>query len=393
MQFPALGAVLRVKPIYPVYSVTDRLFRIGAQRGITVDIDDPLGQMRTLVDLLTGDHTTAEVIARVRARFPGLTDDDVLGGIAHLDRKGLLEDATPNRYETDADLSRYLGNVNYFSHYADLTRSRATPQDELRAARVVLLGLGGGGSYALPLLVAAGVGEIVAVDYDRVELTNLNRQLLYTESDLGRLKTEVAAERARAVNSTVRVTTITRQIASAADVADLVDGADVAICAIDEPPFVAQRRVNAGCVSRGVPYVCGGSFVSRGRVFAVLPGESGCLDCLHVHYSQQDPLFAAQLAAILEQDTGEVTIAFPPHIAAVASFMVAEAVRIITGHAPPVAVGRQVELEYETGNWERLWDWPRFADECPTCGAGTDRASFGMYEDVTAGLSGTPAAP
>ncbi|MEU8819356.1 ThiF family adenylyltransferase [Actinoplanes sp. NPDC048796] len=382
----ALDAKLRVKPIYPVYSVTDRLFRIGAQRGITVDIDDPHGQMRALVDLLGGDRTIAAVLEQMRQRFPQLTDADMLEAIRQLAGRGLLEGAEPTPYETDPSLTRYLGNVNYFSHYATIAESRAAAQEKLRESKVVLFGLGGGGSYALPLLVAAGFGEIVAVDYDRVELSNLNRQLMYAEQDVGQFKADVAQRRMRQANSTVAVSTITKKIESARDVADIVGGADIAICAIDEPPFVAQRRVNAGCVSQGVPYVCGGSFVSRGRVFSVHPGESGCLDCLHIYYAGKDPLFASQLSAILDQDTGDVTIAFAPHIATVASFMVAEAVRMTTGHAPALSVGRQLELEYETGSWEHLWEWPRYGDECPTCGTGNPGDMFSMYEDVTASL-------
>ncbi|TYB64765.1 ThiF family adenylyltransferase [Nonomuraea sp. PA05] len=369
---------IRVKPIYPKYRLDDGCFRIGAQAGVTVEISDPYGELWTLVNALDGARPLGEVVAVVREAFPHLGLDDVLDAVRDLDGRGFVEDAEPTAYDGD-DLSRYVGNINYFSHYDRLSSHRGAVQDRLRAAHCVLFGLGGGGSYILPLLLGAGFGKITAVDYDRVERTNLNRQFLYRESDLGSYKSEAAARLAGQLNPDVAFVPVQQRIESATQAAELVRGADVAICAIDEPPFIAQRRVNAGCVRESVPYVGGGSFVTRGRMFTVRPFETGCLDCLHLYYRRNDPRYLTKLGAALRSGLGSVTIAFPPHIALVAAMIAGEAIRLVTGHAEPIALARQIDVHFETGALQVMSSWPRDEIGCPVCGAGADAGEFEVW--------------
>ncbi len=188
---------------------------------------------------------------------------------------------------------------------------------------MTLFGLGGGGSAILPLLVALGVGRIVAVDYDRVEESNLNRQFLYHESDVGELKTTVAQRVVKNLNSRIDFSTITRKIHAAEDVYEIVRGSDLAICAIDEPPYLAQRRVNAGCVAADVTCLFAGSQVTRGRLYTVVPGQSGCFDCLNIHYTRTDPQFERQFRGFHEIDFDPPTIAFAPDILRLGSALAA----------------------------------------------------------------------
>jgi molybdopterin/thiamine biosynthesis adenylyltransferase len=378
---------VRIKPIYPKYRLDEGRFRLGAQAGVTIEVSDPHGQMWTLVNALDGTRSLAEVADIVRRAFPDVGVDDVLAAVSDLDRRGFVEAADPTPYDDGGHLSRYLGNINYFSHYGNLASSRGEAQDRLRDAHCVLFGLGGGGSYILPLLLGAGIGRITAVDYDQVEQTNLNRQFLFRESDIGSDKTEAARGLAGQINPDVDFTAVQLKIESAEQVAELVRGADVAVCAIDEPPLLAQRRVNAGCVREGVPYVCGGSFVTRGRMFSVRPYETGCLDCLHLHYSRRDPKYISQLTGALRADLGQVTIAFPPHIALVAALIAGETIRLLAGHAAPMALAQQVDIHYETGALEVMSQWPRDATGCPTCGDGKNAGEFEMWTAGTAASS------
>lgn len=381
------GVRPRIKPIYPRYRVTGSCFRIGAQLGITAEFDDPDGQVWELAGLLDGTRSVPEIATAMRTRFPGLSVADVEAGILRLDREGFVEDGLCDGGSPIPP--RHLGNVNYFSHFATLSAHRERPQQRLRAATVVLLGLGGAGSNILPILAATGVGRIVAVDYDRVEETNLNRQFLYRESDVGSLKTEVAERVMREMNSSLDFSAITMKIDSIDDANHVVAGADLVICAIDEPPFLAQRRVNHACVAHQVTCVYAVMQVTRGRVFSVLPGESGCFDCLHLHYSKQDPLFVAQFTGFQGLDFDPPTLAYAPDIACLSGLIVTEAVRLIAGHAPAQSVATQLEVDFETGAATPLLRWPRFPFECPTCGAGReeDWSIFAAYERGTPPLT------
>ncbi len=101
--------------------------------------------------------------------------------------------------------------------------------------------------------------------------------MLYKEDDIGKLKTETALREFQKMNSSVSINAITKKITSVSDVVELLDGIDLVICAIDEPPFVAQRIVNKAIVKVGVPCVFGGSQVSRDRVYSVIPKKQDAL--------------------------------------------------------------------------------------------------------------------
>jgi molybdopterin/thiamine biosynthesis adenylyltransferase len=149
-------------------------------------------------------------------------------------------------------------------------------QMKLSRARVLVLGAGGLGSPLLYYLAAAGVGFLTIVEGDRVSESNLNRQILYTEADLGCLKAERTEERLRALNGTVRITSITAQFTEE-NGPELVAESDLVALALDnrETRLLANRI----CVAQGKPLVDGGIDGWGGYVTAVIPGETPCLAC------------------------------------------------------------------------------------------------------------------
>src|SRR4051794_25300407 len=199
----------RLKPIYPLYRLDDDTIRVGAQRQLTLEFRDPRGHVWELLRLADGSRDVVSLIQDMRCRFPELSDDAVMDGLERLDRVALLDDA---RFDTRGPgLSRYEGNVNHFLHFVNLSDDPWAPHRTLQGKKVALLGLGGGGSVILPLLAASGIGCITAVDYDRVEKSNLNRQWLYGEADIGRLKTSVAERIVSAINSETELHTVNRR--------------------------------------------------------------------------------------------------------------------------------------------------------------------------------------
>jgi molybdopterin-synthase adenylyltransferase len=362
---------VRVKQIYPVYRSGENCFRIGAQLGITAEFDDPDGQVWTLVRLLDG-RDSEDVIEAMRARYPQLSAQDVIDGIRRLDAEGFLERAAPDGDNDVGVDARFLPTVRYFSRFASIAGNRYAAHHALRRAKVLLLGLGGAGSNFLTLLSGVGFGQIVVVDHDNVEAGNLGRQFLYREADLGTPKALAAAAAINQMNSQCVVQPHVRRIGSAADVLDLMDGVDVAVCAIDEPPFQAQRWVNAASVGKQVPCVYGLSMVSRGRMFTVWPGQSGCFDCINVSYTKKDPRFVSQFRGFMDSQFEPPAIAYAPGLFQLAGAVADEAVRVVTGYAPLRALGAQFEIDYETASGYRLLEWSRHPQECPTCGTGSD---------------------
>ena len=274
----------RIKEIYPIYKLHDNLFRVGSQIGITTEISDEDDKMWSLVNILDG-RTINDVVDIMLTKYPDLTEQDIIGAIELLDKEGVIEEgATINCIK-----ERYHSNIYYFSRYLNSFKDSIDIQKRLNETTVLLLGLGGGGSNILTLLSGLGPKKIKIVDFDIIEKSNLGRQFLYKEEDVGALKTQITC-----VN----------------DLLPLLDNVDIVICVIDEPQYDIQRIVNKAVVTKNIPCVFGASQVSRGRVYSVVPHQTGCFDCLNIHYTKIDSLFLEQFRGIRTVTKKIPTIAY-----------------------------------------------------------------------------------
>ncbi|MDI6870839.1 MAG: molybdopterin-synthase adenylyltransferase MoeB [Bacillota bacterium] len=158
-----------------------------------------------------------------------------------------------------------------------LTEIGPSGQHRLWEARVLIIGAGGLGSPAALYLAAAGVGRIGLVDNDTVELSNLQRQILYRTGDVGRVKVALAESRLAELNPDVRVTPYAVRL-DAGNVGGLIDGYDLVIDAVDN--FATRYLVNEACVSAGKPLVEAGVLGFEGMLTVIKPGEGPCYRCI-----------------------------------------------------------------------------------------------------------------
>lgn len=165
-----------------------------------------------------------------------------------------------------------------FSRHLTLDEVGVQGQERLKDGRVLCVGAGGLGSPAALYLAAAGVGTIGLVDFDVVDVTNLQRQVLYTTADIGRPKLEAASERLRAMNPHVQVETHPVTL-DASNALALIASYDVVLDGTDN--FTARYLVNDACVLTGRPNAYGSIFRFEGQasVFATKGGP--CYRCLH----------------------------------------------------------------------------------------------------------------
>jgi adenylyltransferase/sulfurtransferase len=153
-------------------------------------------------------------------------------------------------------------------------------QHRLSEACVLVVGLGGLGSWGAEILTRAGVGRLRLVDDDHVDYTNIARQAMYTELDAGedRPKVEAASERLATINPLVDVE-IRKDRLSAANVSELAEGTDLVFDGTDN--WASRFLINDYCVREGVPWVCGGVVAAEGQVLSVQPGLTACLRCVY----------------------------------------------------------------------------------------------------------------
>ncbi|NVO66890.1 HesA/MoeB/ThiF family protein [Methanofollis tationis] len=150
-------------------------------------------------------------------------------------------------------------------------------QDKLKNARVLVAGVGGLGSALATYLAAAGVGYIRIVDEDRVEASNMNRQILYREQDIGACKVEAAQQSIHAFSPDTQVDAVYRHI-DETSVKDLVQGIDLILDGMDN--FAARYILNRAGLDHKIPFVHGAVNGFYGQVTTFLPGATPCLRCL-----------------------------------------------------------------------------------------------------------------
>lgn len=165
--------------------------------------------------------------------------------------------------------------VERYARHLVLREVGGPGQQALKAAKVAVVGAGGLGAPVSLYLVAAGVGSLTLLDPDIVDLSNLQRQVLYADGDLGRPKVEAAAARLNALNPHVKINGV--QAALTAETAvDLLGGHDLVLDGTDD--FATRFAVNEACVSLGLPLVSGaiGRWTGQVGVFGARP----CYRCL-----------------------------------------------------------------------------------------------------------------
>jgi bacteriocin biosynthesis cyclodehydratase domain-containing protein len=360
---PHLPTLPRLLPLVEVFPASDdRIYLLRGERDPDLVIEDAGPRERALLALLAaGGLPVAELTRRVDAVTPG--DPPLADALAVLAEHGLLEDDAPAAASTlDAEeLARYARQLAYLG---------AAAQERLRDARVTILGVGGLGSWALSALACAGVGFLRIVDHDSIELSNLNRQLLYRRADVGRPKVEVAAEAIAAFNPTIAVEPLALRASSPQDVAAVIEGADVAVVTADWPMHDMPRWVNRACLRARTPWIGASQLpplVRVGPLYA--PGRSACAECQERAARRAFPLYD-ELEA-----WREVNPVLPAALGwasgLIGTLLAGEVVHQLTGVVQPATLGTSISIDLRTLEVARE-PVARDAD-CPACGGYADR--------------------
>lgn len=309
----------RVKPEHRPYRTVAGHVRIGSVvHGIGAEIEDPRGWVWELIQAMDGTREPERIAVEVAAAHPAPDANDVFQAMADLRQAGFLEDAAagiPTVFSA-RERERYGRGVPLLRWMDSSPRANAWDlQLALSHARVLLIGLGGAGGVAAQGLVASGVGRLHCVDPDVVELSNLNRQVLYREPDIGRRKVDAAVASLRALNSDVRLTGEATAVRSPADLArllstgppdgappaaDMVEGAratetpeppryDLLVLGADRPAAL-RTWANRVCLETGTPWIDGGYQGPLVTVGAYAPGRSGCLECHRITLAESRDL-------------------------------------------------------------------------------------------------------
>ena len=209
---------------------------------------------------------------------------------------------------TENDLTRYARQVLY-PGFGERGQAR------LKESRVAVAGIGGLGSAASTYLACAGVGHITIVDFDTVELSDLNRQILFWEEDIGEKKVVAAQRKLSKLNPTVEIIPTFTKI-TVENAFSIIDGVQVVVDGLDN--LASRLVVNSACVKQKTPYIYGGVSRLRGMITTVIPGETPCLACIFPEGGRSLGVLGVTPALI-------------------ANLQALEAIKIIIGHSPSLA--------------------------------------------------------
>jgi len=244
-------------------------------------------------------------------------------------------------------------------------------QARLKDARVLIVGAGGLGSPAALYLAAAGVGTLGLVDFDEVDRSNLQRQILYADSDVSRRKVTAAAERIRGLNPHVTVEAHETRL-TAANAAEIVQPYDLVVDGTDN--FATRYLVNDVCVLLGVPNVYGSVLRFEGQAAVFATSDGPCYRCLF-----RDPPPPGLVPSCGEAGVMGVL----PGI--IGSIQATEAIKLITGAGDPL-IGRLLLVDALTMSFRTIA--VRRDPLCPACGT-RELTLLRDYDEYCAG----PAAP
>lgn len=283
---------------------------------------------------------------------------DVSEKLEALRAAGVLIEPVRSPELDTADAARFSRQLPYLAELGDA----AALQRRLRGTRVTVIGCGGLGTWALAALASAGVGEFVLVDDDSVELSNLNRQILYSEADLGAAKVAAAARWLAAFDHRIIVRTERRRISEPQDVQDVIEGAAVVVVAADWPPYILARWVNAACVEARVPFAVAGQAPPIAKVGPIYwPGRSACFECHEHALREASPHYDDYVAHAQRATVRSATLG--PASGIVGAALGMELLQLLLG-ARPATLGAALLLDVRTMATERAE-----VARVPTCGA------------------------
>jgi molybdopterin/thiamine biosynthesis adenylyltransferase len=228
-------------------------------------------------------------------------------------------------------------------------------QRMLLASSVAVVGCGGLGSHIASNLVRAGVGRIKIADRDRVELSNLQRQILFDEQDVAQKlpKAVAAAQKLRSINSQVEIEPLVTDV-NQANVEYLIGDVDLVLDGCDN--FETRYLINDACLKHNLPWIYGGVVASYGMTMNIIPGQTACLRCVFPQMPPSGSAVTCRTAGILVSA-----------VSTVAALQCSEALKLLTGR------GKVSEGLMHVDVWDNsfeIFSVTRQEDSCPACGKG-----------------------
>jgi molybdopterin/thiamine biosynthesis adenylyltransferase len=339
-------------------------------------IPDPGGLIKAVMDKMDGTHNLRDITASLKADGFSVSESGVSDIIEMLAQRGVVADAESLSTASlgEAAAARYSRNLNCFAAITSDDRTAVDIQAEIGRAHVLVLGVGGIGTAVAVSLAMAGCGALTLVDFDLVELSNLNRQLLFTVDDLGKPKAEVAKKALQRVNPSVKITTINTKLESADAVRQLIKsvGADFVSNAVDRPTVAIDRWINAACFAERIPFSANSVSGNTALFWTKIPGQTGCYNCDDLWSQRRNPDQYELKQYREKHDLIAATSALGVTAMTIGALTASEIIRVLVKW-PIASAGRSLLVDFST---LKITEYDRPAHpECTICDVRAEAAA------------------
>jgi adenylyltransferase/sulfurtransferase len=243
--------------------------------------------------------------------------------------------------------------LDRFSRQVMLEEIGYQGQLKLKNAKICVVGVGGLGNPITSRLAAMGVGTLRIVDRDVIELSNLHRQTMFDEDDVGQIKVEVAAKKLQKLNPDCKIEALAVSVNDYTAL-EVVEGCDVVVDALDS--VNARYALNKACVKFNIPFVTGAAVGVSGQAFTILPKTSACYYCMFPSLDEDS------------MPTCSIEGVHPSILSIIGGIEVTEAVKVVLGKKPSLS---EKILHVDIENLDFTTTRTFRAEECPVCGTGT----------------------
>lgn len=333
-------------------------FLTNIRQQVRIKVEDDT--ILNLVTSLDGQRTIEEIV-----KEHDLDIEEVNDLLQYLRSKGILDNVDPK--EDFHDYEKYRRVIHFLSEYSHSHEHLVSMWDKIRSSSVLIVGLGAVGTWVASNLAQSGVGTILLMDADEVDISNLHRQFGYTETDVGRKKADVLVERIHDFSEGVRVIKEYSYLDDSA--LHIFDDTkiDLIINCADKPTVDdTSLWIGEYAMRRGIPHIVGGGYNLHLSLIGqtVLPGKSACMKCFQRTLEAEnaiDPTKVKKLS-VKNRKVGS----FGPMCSMIASMVGMEAIKVLSGDIEPSNINRRGE--FDIYNMDIKYKTYTRRDDCEWCG-------------------------
>ena len=291
--------------------------------------------------------------------------ESVVSLIEYLRKNGII-DNVEDKNEFD-NYEKFRRTIHFIAEYSVSHKNLLDMWNNIRHSKVLIVGLGAVGSWVACNLAQSGVGTLLLMDPDDVDITNLHRQFGYAEADIGKKKTEALAERLKKYNENLNVITknyyLDETVLNGFDNMDI----DLIINCADKPNVdTTSMWIGEYAVKRGIPHIIGGGYNLHLSLIGqtVLPGKSACVNCFKKKLEEENKIDPQKVKKLMVKN--RKVGSFGPMCSLIASMVGMEAIKILTKYIEPSNVNRRGEFDIYTMDIQYKYYERR--DDCEWCG-------------------------